>query len=227
MGGDRRRSTSSSSSSSEEDGDADWRAAIDSVAATTTFGKTTAKVHSSATATNGESITHPFQEDEIDTIQPRKLKHYQIKGLKTLEDILDKTLDIVRDIDDASQEDTPSMNGGGVRLFRRAPPGIVFDHTDELQKPRKKPRIRPGKEFEENSKEFKNQIKSIAVDGTDILAATKNACQKSLDRLESREAAAKAAAKREEERVAALKKIRGERWLPAVARDMQSRLQRR
>lgn len=84
MGGDRCRSTSSSSSSSEEDGDADWRAAIDSVAATTTFGKTTAKIHSSATATNGESIAHPFQEDEIDTIQPQKLKHYQIKVLSHL-----------------------------------------------------------------------------------------------------------------------------------------------
>lgn len=69
MGGDR-------SSSSEEDGDADWRAAIDSVAATTTF----SKAHSSATATtNGESVA---QEDEIDTIkQPQKLKHYQIKVL--------------------------------------------------------------------------------------------------------------------------------------------------
>lgn len=67
------------SSSSEEDGDADWRAAIDSVAATTTFGKTTDKVHSSATAANGESVDHPSQEDEIDTTQPRKLKHYQLK----------------------------------------------------------------------------------------------------------------------------------------------------
>lgn len=46
-----------------------------------------------------------------------------------MEDILDKTLDIVRRVDDASQEETPSMNGGGVRLFRRAPPGILFDHT--------------------------------------------------------------------------------------------------
>ncbi|KAF3613841.1 putative 50S ribosomal protein L12, chloroplastic-like [Capsicum annuum] len=215
MGGDR-------SSSSEEDGDADWRAAIDSVAATTTF----SKAHSSATATtNGESVA---QEDEIDTIkQPQKLKHYQIKALKTLEDMLDKSIEIVREVDHASQEDTPSTNGGGIRLFKRAPPGIVFDHTDELQQPRKKPRIRPGKEFEENSEEFKYRIKSIAVDGMDILAASKNACQKSLARLEAREAAVKAAAKREEERVAALKKIRGERWLPSVARDMQLRLQRR
>ncbi|KAJ8545992.1 hypothetical protein K7X08_018575 [Anisodus acutangulus] len=212
-------SRSTSSSSSEEDGDAEWRAAIDSVAATTTFGK----AHSSATATNGESVA---QEDEIDTTRPRKLKHYQIKAQKTLEDMLDKSIEIVRDIDHASQEE-PSVNGGGIRLFKRAPPGIVFDNTDELQEPRKKPRIRPGEEFEENSKEFKHQIKSVAVDGMDVLAASKNAYQKLLARLKAREAAAKEAAKRDEERVAALKKIRGERWLPSVARDMQLRLKRR
>ncbi|XP_009617998.1 uncharacterized protein [Nicotiana tomentosiformis] len=213
MGGDRSKSTSSS----EEDGDADWRAAIDSVASTTAFSKTTAKPHSSYAATN---------EDEIDTKRPQNLKHYQIKAQKTLEDILDKTIEIVRDIDHASQE-APSVNGGGIRLFKRAPLGIVFDHTDELQQPRKKPRIHPGKGIEEKSKEFKYQIKSVAVDGMDILAASKNACQKSLARLEAREAAVKAAAKREEERVAALKGIRGERWLPSVAREMQLRLQRR
>ncbi|XP_059293953.1 uncharacterized protein LOC132047075 [Lycium ferocissimum] len=213
-------SDGSSSSSSEEDGDAEWRAAIDSLAATTTFGKTT---HSSATPTNGESVS---QEDQIDTLRPKKLKYYQIKAQKTLEDMLDKTIEIVRDTDHASQEE-PSVNGGGIRLFKRAPPGIVFDHTDELQQPRKKPRIRPGKEFDENSKEFKNQIKIVAVDGMDILAASKNAYQQLLARIEAREAAAKAAAKREEDRVAALKKIRGERWLPSVARDMQLMIQRR
>lgn len=45
-----------------------------------------------------------------------------------MEDILDKTIEIVRDIDHASQE-APSVNGGGIRLFKRAPLGIVFDHT--------------------------------------------------------------------------------------------------
>ncbi|OIT34183.1 PREDICTED: uncharacterized protein LOC109245007 [Nicotiana attenuata] len=214
MGGDRSNSTSSS----EEDGDADWRAAIDSVASTTTFSKTTAKPHSSSAATNG---------DEVDTKRPQNLKHYQIKAQKTLEDILDKTIEIVRDNDRGASQEAPSTNGGGIRLFKRAPLGIVFDHTDKLQQPRKKPRIHPGKGTEEKSKEFKYQIKSVAVDGMDILAASKNACQKSLARLEAREAAVKAAAKREEERVAALKGIRGERWLPSVARDMQLRLQRR
>jgi hypothetical protein len=39
--------------------------------------------------------------------------------------------------------------------------------------------------------------------------------------LEVREAAAKAKAKREEERVQELKKVRGEKWLPSVARQMK------
>lgn len=61
----------------------------------------------------------------------------------------------------------------------------------------------------------------MAVDGRDIIASAKRACEKSVVRLEAREAAAKAAAKREEERVAELKKVRGEKWLPSIAREMK------
>lgn len=53
------------------------------------------------------------------------------------------------------------------------------------------------------------------------MAAARDAYQKSLARLEAKHAAAKAAANKEEERVAQLKKIRGERWLPSMAREMQ------
>lgn len=58
------------------------------------------------------------------------------------------------------------------------------------------------------------------------MAAAKDASQKSLAKLEARDAAVKAAIQREEERVAALKRIRGERWLPSIARDMQLNLKR-
>lgn len=71
--------------------------------------------------------------------------------------------------------------------------------------------------------QFKNQLQSVAVDGTHIIAAAKHVHQKSLAKLEAREAAAKAAAKREEERVSELKKIRGERWLPCMAKERQAR----
>lgn len=63
------------------------------------------------------------------------------------------------------------------------------------------------------------------VEGTDIIATAKDACEKSLSKLAAKEAAAREAAKREEERVAQLKKIRGERWLPSIAREMQVKSQ--
>lgn len=69
--------------------------------------------------------------------------------------------------------------------------------------------------------QFKRQLQAVVVDGVDILAAARDANQKSLARLEAKDAAAKAKAKREEERVAELKRVRGERWLPSIAREMQ------
>lgn len=74
------------------------------------------------------------------------------------------------------------------------------------------------------SKQFRRRIRSIAVDGKDLIAAANDAYKKSLGRLEAKEAAAKAAAKREEERVEKLKKIRGERWLPSMAKEMQVKI---
>lgn len=61
----------------------------------------------------------------------------------------------------------------------------------------------------------------MAVEGGDVITAAKRACEKSIARLEAKEAAVKAAAKREEERVAELKKVRGEKWLPSIAREMK------
>lgn len=67
--------------------------------------------------------------------------------------------------------------------------------------------------------QFRHMLRSVVVDGSDILVSAKNASQRSLARLEAREAAAKAKAKREEERVQELKKVRGEKWLPSIARQ--------
>ncbi|KAL7229218.1 hypothetical protein ACSBR2_007841 [Camellia fascicularis] len=204
----------SNSSSSEDDGDADWRAAIDSVAATTTDGL--------ASASNGSTTksTGHDEDNEVTNHKPQKLKHYQIKAQKILDDILEKTLEIVQERIHVLDNDA-MINDNGVRLFKHAPPGIVFDHIGELQRPTKKPRILPGRKIDENSKTFKSQLQSVSVDGTDIIAAARDASRKSLAKLEAKDAAAKAAAKREEERVAQLKKIRGERWLPSIARDMR------
>lgn len=72
-----------------------------------------------------------------------------------------------------------------------------------------------------NGLQFKRQLRSVVVDGVDVLATARDACQKSLVRQEAKDAAAKEKAKKEEERVAELKRIRGERWLPSIASEMQ------
>ncbi|XP_050388116.1 uncharacterized protein LOC126805063 [Argentina anserina] len=195
-------------SSSEEDGDAAWKAAIRSAAT------------GASSFLNGLSAK-PTQLPAQDSSHTKLPKHYQIKAQKLLDDIIGKSLEIVpSSIPEPDDEAVSNDEEVGVRLFKNAPRGIVFDHVEE-QAPRKRPRILPGKETNEKSKKFKQQIQSVAVDGEEIVSAARDRCQRALSRLEAKEAAAKEAAKREEERVAQLKKVRGERWLPSIAREMQ------
>lgn len=70
MGGARRQN-SGASSSGEEDGDADWRAAIESVATTTGRDR--------AASTSNGSATKSTKHDEVDNRKPQNIKHYQIK----------------------------------------------------------------------------------------------------------------------------------------------------
>ncbi|KAJ4714726.1 Ribose-5-phosphate isomerase A [Melia azedarach] len=221
-------SSSSSSSSGEEDGPAEWREAVESIAATTTFGFSNGFANGSTSnaTTSAKPVSHSTSNTEYDSDEeqqrnPQKLKHYQIKAQKLLDGILEKSLEMVRDPAVHILDNGHVKNEGIVRLFKNSPPGIVFDHIDELKGPTKKPRILPGKEIDMKSKKFKQQLRSVLVDGADILAAARDACQKSSARQEAKDAAAKAKAKKEEERVAELKRIRGERWLPSIAREMQ------
>ncbi|KMT09844.1 hypothetical protein BVRB_6g128190 [Beta vulgaris subsp. vulgaris] len=198
-----------SSSSEDEDGDEQWKAAI----------------NAAASAFLGTPTPTPASDDDgVDakSLQPHPIKHYQIKAQKVLDDILMKSLDMVKNSEPVDNVDDPSVtNGGGIRLFKQAPVGIVFDHTDEYNGPKRKPRILPGEDVNEKSKKFKRRLQCVVVEGMEILETAKVSCQKSLSKLKAKEAAAKEAAKREEERVAQLKKIRGERWLPSIAREMQ------
>ncbi|XVF59268.1 hypothetical protein PTKIN_Ptkin07bG0261900 [Pterospermum kingtungense] len=226
--------SSGSSSSGEEDGDAEWKAAIQSIAATTTAtftangfnnssngsSKTTTKTKRNNLVSHSTADTDDDADEGEQTKQSQKLKHYQIKAQKLLDEMLEKTLVVVKNASNVP-DDSSVANEGGVRLFKTSTPGIVFDRTDDIQGPRKRPKILPGRGIYENSKEFRRQLRSLAVDGKDILAAARHANQKSLARLEAKEAAAKEKAKREEERIAELKRIRGERWLPSMAREMQ------
>ncbi|XP_028772814.1 uncharacterized protein LOC114731336 [Neltuma alba] len=208
------------SSSGEEDGDARWRAAIESVAGTTSY--ISSFMNGSSSASKEKSRAKPSDDDDDGQRKPKtqQMKHYQVKAQRLLDDIIENTLEIVKEPMPILDED-PKIQEGGVRLFKHAQPGIVFDHVDEPEPPRKRPRILPGEDIDEKSKKFKRQVRSVAVNGRDIMASAEDAYQKALARLEARDAAAKAAAQREKERVENLKKVRGERWLPSMARDMQ------
>jgi hypothetical protein len=72
--------------------------------------------------------------------------------------------------------------------------------------------------------QFKKRVKSIAVDGSDILTAAVEAAKKASARLDAKEVAAKDKAKKEEERIAELKKVRGEKWLPSIERAMKKEM---
>ncbi|XP_057481121.1 uncharacterized protein LOC130768133, partial [Actinidia eriantha] len=164
-----------------------------------------------------------------------------------LDEILETTIEIVRDpipiLDDDHKTDE-----GGVQVFKNAPPGIVFDHTaSDFHKQQHCPPnggmgpIMNGSDATGHIRylmtgdncvallviysDCKLQLQSVAVDGMDIISRASEAHQKSLAKLEAKDAAAKTAAKREEERVVKLKKARGERWLPSIAREMRVKSQ--
>ncbi|CAN7118431.1 unnamed protein product [Brassica rapa subsp. narinosa] len=208
---DREKSGGDSSSSSEDE-DPKWKAAINSIVTTTAYAASASKL----------AATAQQHEDGDFRVKPKKLTHAQIKVKKLLNEMVENTLDFVKDPVTAVPQDEEPENDCGVRLFKRCSTGIVFDHVaDELQGPKKKPNLHPSRGIEGSSKEFKKRIKSIAVDGSDVLSAAVEAAKKASARLEAKEAAAKAKAKKEEERVAELKKVRGEKWLPSVARALQ------
>ncbi|KAJ8485427.1 hypothetical protein OPV22_017912 [Ensete ventricosum] len=217
----------SSSSSGEEDGDATWKAAINSVA-TVGFG---------LSASNGRPKSDPAAVDSFEDddnggddaaaqlhqqgrSKAPKLKLYQIKAQKILDDLLDRSLVMVRN-PIPSIDECPQSDEAAIRLFSSSPAGIILDPVGEHPLPCTKPRIVPGEEINEKSKKFKSQIRSVVLNGNDITATAAEACKRALARSEAKEAAAKAAAKREEERVSELKKARGEKWLPSVAKYMQ------
>ncbi|CAM0871687.1 unnamed protein product [Alopecurus aequalis] len=219
-GGGSPTASSSSSSSSEDDGDATWKAAIASVAVGG-FGYPSSNGAGKAASGGGggednHGLEQPPQEEKA---QAPGLKLYQIKVRNMLDEMLEKNLEIVRN--PCSNLADPVQTGGGIKLFKKAPPGITMDSIDKYHVQLKRPRILPSPEIDEKSKKFRYMLRSVVVDGSDVVDSAKEASKISLARMEARETAAKAKAKREEERVAELKKVRGEKWLPSIARQMK------
>jgi len=179
------------SSSSDEDGDENWRAAVNSVA-----------VDSSAIFRNGsnQNGTGHSKLSGIDGGKEGKssnLKSCQARAQDLLHRYLDKTLTIIASPESPSHVCKSTIDDAEdeIRLFRRAPRGITV-------------------------KPFQSQIQSVAVDGAIIIAKAEKEKTRALVRMQEKEAAAQAAVKKEEERVALLKQQRGEKWLPSIASEM-------
>ncbi|CAN6296106.1 unnamed protein product [Urochloa humidicola] len=217
-GGGGSPAASGSGSSSEDDGDAAWKAAIDSIAAVGFGVPSSNGVAKAASGGSGEADSEAeLEKPHEEKPQAPKLKLYQIKVRNMLDDMLEKNLEMVKA--PCTNLIDPTETEGGIKLFKKAPPGIKMDSMEHVQL--KRPKIVPGEEVDEKSKKFRHMLRSVVVDGSDILVSAKKESQRSLARLEAREAAAKAKAKREEERVQELKKVRGEKWLPSIARQMK------
>ncbi|KAH9302088.1 hypothetical protein KI387_013671 [Taxus chinensis] len=202
------------SSSSDEDGDEKWRAAVNSIAG-------------DFDTQNNENNGHSKKEDGG---KSSSVKLYQSRAQDLLHNYLDKTLNIISSPDwQPHVVDSPAVDADDdIRLFRRAPLGITLKPDVErlpVSFPRKKPRILPRQEINEKSAEFKCQLQSVAVDGTNILAEAEKNSRKAFARLQGKEYAAQIAAKKEEERVALLKQQRGEKWLPSIAKQMSGDIQ--
>jgi len=110
-----------------------------------------------------------------------------------------------------------------IRLFSRAPPGIVIKRPEKNLKGTKrvKPNLKRGYSIDdEDSEEHLVRLQAAAIDGETIRAEAKHAMAKALATSQVSAEVAEKAAKREEERVAALKRERGEEWLPAIAAQL-------
>jgi hypothetical protein len=110
-----------------------------------------------------------------------------------------------------------------IRLFSRAPPGIVIKKPEKNLKVTKrvKPNLKRGYSIDdEDSDEHLVRLQAAAIDGETIRAEAKHAMAKALATSQVSAEVAEKAAKREEERVAALKRERGEEWLPAIAAQL-------
>ncbi|XP_024375153.1 uncharacterized protein [Physcomitrium patens] len=107
---------------------------------------------------------------------------------------------------------------GGIRLFRRAPPGIVIQKREEIVPSLGvKPNLRPSLTLDEDSEEHLVRLRATVVDTETVEEQGKRWREKSLASAKALQEKAGLAKKKEEERVAQLKRERGEEWLPSIA----------
>ncbi|KAG0605483.1 hypothetical protein M758_9G063100 [Ceratodon purpureus] len=176
---------------------------------------------------NGSADVHGSDDDEGKDSSGLKL--YQTR----LQDLLYKHLDKTFGATAGGPSVAPAKNQhslnkddvvdggqqtGGIRLFRRAPPGIIEQPREErILGPGTKPQLRPSLTLDEDSEEHIVRLQAAVVDNETVSEQAKRLREKVLASAKSSQAKVELARKNEEERVAKLKRERGEEWLPSVA----------
>ncbi|CAM6042576.1 unnamed protein product [Sphagnum compactum] len=220
---------SSSSDDGEDEGHASRLAsvAIDSAAVVLNASSSAPSLRNG----RGKLSSGQLVKAENESKETSGLKLYQIR----LQDLLYKHLDKTVGETFAAQpllatEQTIECHENGldevekdvdIRLFSRAPPGIVIKRPGTNSASLVKPNLKRGYSIDdEDSDEHLVRLQAAAIDGETIRAEAKHAMAKALATSQVSAEVAEKAAKREEERVAALKRERGEEWLPAIAAQL-------
>lgn len=205
---------SSSSSDSDSDSDCEQNRRLRSVA-----------VDSSTVAIAASCASKVQTKLDCNNDASASLTLYQIRARSLLQEYLDRTyeMDVIKNNGNVEQNVACSKDtedDAGFCLFRCAPPGISFKFSGEAVVSRKRGRELKDNDCDESSKTFEARLLAAAIDGATVKARAEKAITKSICSWLSNEAAEREAQKIEEERVALLKRQRGEEWLPSVARKM-------
>ncbi|KAJ7190843.1 hypothetical protein O6H91_03G126000 [Diphasiastrum complanatum] len=176
---------------------------------------------------NNAPRSHSDNEQSVDYAAGLKL--YQIRVQDLLHSYLDKTLgtsfsdsdELIEHTEEYTRSDEEMSS---VRLFRHAPNGIFLGPNVETVARKIDYSSSSNEDLnEEDSSESVARLQAVVVDGATVQAEAARAAARALTSANREARAAELAARKEEERVASLKKQRGEEWLPALANEMTAR----
>ncbi|KAL2653377.1 hypothetical protein R1flu_021505 [Riccia fluitans] len=161
--------------------------------------------------------------DDEDYNEDGGLNFSQVRVQNLLHHYLDKSLgasfvELGARTDGVSEDEENEEFDAEVRLFSRAPPGINLKRPDV---PKQISRPKRYKSSDEDEPEKLSRLGAAAVDSTTLLSYADRAKSKARVRaLKALEDADKRE-KEEEQRVAKLRKERGQEWLPKVASELK------
>ncbi|MCO5591375.1 hypothetical protein L7F22_045358 [Adiantum nelumboides] len=145
------------------------------------------------------------------------LQHYQYRARDLLHKYLDSAFEIIPAKDTCTS--ALDMPESGFYLFKNAPSGL--SEKQHYQEAALRKRSFHDRDVNEASDMFQSHLVAAAIDGVAVRLHADRYKAKALALWTLQETEEKAAKQEDDERVALLKRQRGELWLPSIARHMQ------